>query len=215
MDKKAYNKDYYANNREKIRLQQQTYQQKNYQKISTRKKRVYKENPEPIKKSTKLYYKENRDHLLEKAKEYQRENKQSIKQRKMNYYNENKSIIKYKNKEYINKRLKIDPIFRLLQSLRTRTRNAILSNDNKKYRKTLELIGCDLDFIKKYIESQFKEGMSWDNHGLKGWHIDHIIPCSSFDLSDPEHQLQCFHYTNLQPLWWWENLEKGSKILEK
>jgi len=54
--------------------------------------------------------------------------------------------------------------------------------------------------------------MSWDNHGFKGWHIDHIIPCSAFDLTKVEEQKKCFHYTNLQPLWAKDNLSKGDKL---
>ena len=54
--------------------------------------------------------------------------------------------------------------------------------------------------------------MTWENHGRYGWHIDHIMPCSSFDLTDPEQQKKCFHYTNLQPLWAHENMSKGAKI---
>ena len=61
-----------------------------------------------------------------------------------------------------------------------------------------------------HLEAQFKPGMTWDNYGLKGWHVDHIRPCASFDLRDPEQQRRCFHYTNLQPLWAEENLKKGS-----
>jgi HNH endonuclease. len=53
--------------------------------------------------------------------------------------------------------------------------------------------------------------MSWDNYGRDGWHIDHIRPCASFDLTDPEQQRQCFHYTNLQPLWAADNIRKGAK----
>jgi hypothetical protein len=54
--------------------------------------------------------------------------------------------------------------------------------------------------------------MSWGNYGLHGWHVDHIIPCASFDLTDPEQQRQCFHYTNLQPLWAEDNLRKSDKL---
>ena len=80
-----------------------------------------------------------------------------------------------------------------------------------------KLTGCGRAFLKEYLESLFKEGMSWDNYGGtipnsdKHWEIDHIRPCSSFDLSDPEQQKECFHYTNLQPLWRIDNLRKGMK----
>lgn len=50
-------------------------------------------------------------------------------------------------------------------------------------------------------------------HGVYGWHIDHIVPCASFDLSKPEEQKKCFHYTNLQALWWRDNIVKGDKII--
>jgi desulfoferrodoxin (superoxide reductase-like protein) len=63
------------------------------------------------------------------------------------------------------------------------------------------------------LEKQFKLGMNWDNYGRSGWHIDHIKPCASFDLTKKEEQLKCFHYTNLQPLWARENLIKSDKIL--
>ena len=75
------------------------------------------------------------------------------------------------------------------------------------------MLGASPEFVWNRLESQFKEGMTRDNHGFRGWHIDHIKPVSSFDLSDPEEQKKCFHYTNLQPLWWWENLSKGGKSL--
>ena len=75
--------------------------------------------------------------------------------------------------------------------------------------KTLELLGASVTFVKKYLESLFQPGMSWDNYGE--WHVDHIIPCASFDLNDPEQQKKCFHYTNLQPLWAADNIAKGAR----
>jgi hypothetical protein len=88
-----------------------------------------------------------------------------------------------------------------------------MSQNTIKTKKTLELLGCSWQEARDHIQSQFKEGMTWENHGFYGWHIDHIIPCSSFDLTDLEQQKKCFHYTNLQPLWWKDNISKGSKIL--
>ncbi len=72
---------------------------------------------------------------------------------------------------------------------------------------TMELIGCSIQKLKQHLESKFTTGMSWDNYGK--WHIDHIRPCCSFDLVSSEQQKECFHYTNLQPLWGRENLSKG------
>ena len=69
--------------------------------------------------------------------------------------------------------------------------------------------------LKEHLEKQFKEGMSWENYGFYGWHIDHILPLSSFDLTKAEEQKKAFHYTNLQPLSAKENLQKYSKILIK
>ena len=74
----------------------------------------------------------------------------------------------------------------------------------------MELVGCGIDALKKHIELKFQDGMSWDNYGK--WHIDHVRPCSSFDLSKPEEQSKCFHYSNIQPLWAEENLRKGAKL---
>jgi hypothetical protein len=85
-------------------------------------------------------------------------------------------------------------------------------NGLSKSNKTLALVGCDSVLLKLHLERQFKKGMTWDNRNL--WHIDHIVPCASFDLTDPDQQKQCFHYTNLQPLWAKENLSKGARITQ-
>lgn len=73
----------------------------------------------------------------------------------------------------------------------------------------MKLLDCSPLFLKEHLEKQFKEGMTWDNHTTDGWHIDHIRPCCSFDLTKKEQQEECFHYSNLQPLWATDNLKKG------
>ena len=80
---------------------------------------------------------------------------------------------------------------------------------------TEELLGCSIEEVRNHLERLFQPGMTWDNWGKYGWHIDHIIPVSYFDFSDPEQQYWAFHYTNLQPLWAVDNLRKGNKIKER
>jgi hypothetical protein len=127
-----------------------------------------------------------------------------------------KYFSKLESKQKINKRVNQkyhnDPQFRILCTLRNRV-NKALDHKTKKAYKTNELLGCDIDELEIHLEKQFKEGMTWENYGRSTWHIDHIIPCASFDLTDPEQQKKCFHYTNLQPLWAKENMSKGAKIL--
>lgn len=91
---------------------------------------------------------------------------------------------------------------RIVQALRRNVKSA----------STRCLLGCSIAKLKQHLESQFLRGMSWKNHNAKGWHIDHKIPCSVFDLSRPDHQRACFHYTNLQPLWAFDNLSKGNRV---
>lgn len=105
------------------------------------------------------------------------------------------------------KRMAEDPTFLLMKRLRCRVWYALCGA--KKQDTTVRLLGCTPGQARRHIENQFKPGMSWKNYGE--WHIDHIRPCSSFDLTDLGQQRQCFHYSNLQPLWSIENLSKGSK----
>ena len=112
--------------------------------------------------------------------------------------------------KYEKKRKMEDPEFKLIKTLRSRLGNAMKRKKTEKSKSTLELTGCNLSFLKGYLESKFEEGMTWENHGK--WHVDHIKPCCSFDFSKEEEQKKCFHYTNLQPLWAEENLVKSGKV---
>lgn len=80
----------------------------------------------------------------------------------------------------------------------------------KKSAPTLVLLGCSLNDFRSHLESQFVEGMSWQNYG-RLWHIDHIRECWRFDLSNPEQQRACFHFSNLRPLWAKDNLSRPKK----
>lgn len=84
---------------------------------------------------------------------------------------------------------------------------------NQKSGSAIADLGCNITFLRTYLEKQFKSGMSWTNYGNKkgNWSIDHIKPLSRFDLSKRQELLIACHYTNLQPLWMEENLRKGNK----
>lgn len=101
--------------------------------------------------------------------------------------------------------------FKLKGILRCRLRLAL--NGQTKSARTMEMIGCSTEELRKHLEAKWSVGMSWDNYGGKtGWQIDHILPCASFNMSKSEDQRRCFHFTNLQPLWAGENRAKGTKV---
>jgi hypothetical protein len=98
-------------------------------------------------------------------------------------------------------------------NLRNRITIAMMRYGATKSNSTEALVGCSVSALRRQLQAQFSEGMNWENYGRSGWHIDHIRPCASFDLSDPAQQRICFHYTNLQPLWAADNIRKGAKLL--
>jgi hypothetical protein len=110
-------------------------------------------------------------------------------------------------------RRQTDPQYRLRCVLVNRVSNAVRKQLGTKAAKTTALIGCSVPELMAHLESQFVPGMTWEGHGRNGWHIDHIRPCASFDLTDPQQQRECFHWTNLQPLWAFANISKGAKLV--
>lgn len=122
-------------------------------------------------------------------------------------YNKSEKV-KQKGREYdktLTRRLRAKASLKIYSALKAQSQ--------KKQLEFNEYLGCTIEFFKEYISSMFVEGMTWDNWGRgKGkWHLDHIIPCANFDLSDIEQQKICFHYSNQQPLWEHDNLSKSSK----
>jgi hypothetical protein len=156
----------------------------------------------------RLRYINNREEELNINKKWAEKNKEKRSQDAKKRYQQNKERLNAIDRQ----KTKEDPIYKIKKNLRRRILHAI--KDNYKSDKTMNLIGCSIEEFMKYIETKFQVGMTWENHGVNGWHIDHIVPCSSFDLREDKQQKQCFHYTNLQPLWAKDNWSKGDKILE-
>lgn len=99
--------------------------------------------------------------------------------------------------------------FRLKDNLRRRLSEALAGS--RKSARTVQLLGCTPYQLREYLERRFKPGMTWGNYGPRGWHVDHVKPCDSFDLTKPHQQRACFHFSNLQPLWAIDNARKGAK----
>ena len=124
------------------------------------------------------------------------------------YRQENKTIIRRKDLEYRKKRMEIDDLYKAKTIAREVIRKAISRGGYKKNSRTEQILGCDYETFKSHIESKFTEGMNWQNRGE--WHVDHVVPIS-FAASE-EQLLKLNHYTNLQPLWEAQNLEKSDKL---
>jgi len=178
---------------------------------------------EQKKKRGRIYREKYSDREAKRHKKYNKLNKDKISEYMHEYYVKNSKKINIRNSKYksshrkeINQRLKYkrqtDIKFKILSSLRHRLNMSVINN--YKSAPTKELLGCTVEFLKKHLETQFTDNMNWNNYSYYGWHIDHIKPCASFDLSKDLEQRKCFHYTNLQPLWAKDNLEKGAKYVD-
>lgn len=144
-----------------------------------------------------------------------RKNRSEISKKKQLEYNRNwtKKNIHWSRKRrqnYESKRYNNDPNFKLTKRLRSRLRVAV--HGNSKRGSAVRDLGCTINELKQYLESKFQSGMTWDNYGYYGWHVDHIIPLVNFDLTDREQFLKACYYTNLQPLWAKDNISKGKKL---
>lgn len=150
----------------------------------------------------------NPDKIKEKGKKYRINNKNKIITANHLHYIKNKKSILKRHLNYLNHKRKTNIHFRLYDNLRSRIHDAL--KYNHKSARTTELIGCSINELHKHLEKQFIAGMNWKNYGK--WHVDHIVPCASFNLSNKEDQYKCFHYTNLQPMWALDNIKKGKNI---
>jgi len=182
----------YEKNKEKNSERFKKWRENNIEKINERKKNYRKNNIEKVREQERNLYYKRIDYYIK----YREDNKEHYKK----WRDENKD----KKYEYMKERLKI-PQWRIALRCRTRIRRAL--KNIPKTNKTQDLIGCSWQELVNHLENTKVPGKDYTNA-----HIDHIKPCASFDLTDPEQQKECFHYTNLQFLPAIENLQKGSKL---
>ena len=192
-------KVYYQTDKEGILERIKAYSRVHKDEISIKHKAYYQTHKEERNRYTDKYYQAHKEEISIKDKAYKQLHKKET-----NLYRRNK--------------YKTDINFRIACILRTRIVCAL--KDISKPKHTMEYVGCSVDFFKQYLQSKFKAGMSWNNwgdgrngRGMQEWHIDHIKPCASFDLSKEEQKRKYFHYTNQRPLWAKDNIEKHDKIL--
>lgn len=165
-------------------------------------------NPERDKEIHNRWEKENIETVRKNRLRYYYRHKEERNNYSKKYRQKNKDRIRIKNRKYTINKYYEDINFRLSIILRGRLWKAITRNS--KQSSALTLLGCTINELKIHLEKKFVKGMNWKNYGK--WHIDHIKPCCSFDLTDLEQQKICFHYTNLQPLWAKDNIRKSGKI---
>lgn len=167
----------------------------------------YKETAKRYSKSEKEIARKNSEHYKEVVRVRRSKEKYQA------YLNspEYKEYQRNFRREYQKMRRETDPVFKIAFLLRRRVAEVV--KGRQKSGSAVKDLGCSVEDLRRYLESKFKPGMSWENHGRYGWHIDHKKPLSKFDLTDREQFLEACHYTNLQPLWARENLIKGNKIL--
>ena len=208
-----------ANNRKEYYKQ---YHLKNKERKKEYDKRWYLKNKERKKEYYKRYRLKYREWYKKYSREYRLKNKEKIKKHKKEYdsrpeVKKHKKEYQLKNKDRIsewrrgwdkNKRL-TDPNYRIVDSLRSRLYKLLKGKD--KSASTMELLGCTIDELWTHLESKFEPWMTKENYGRGGWDVDHIEACSKFNLTDPEQQRICFHWSNLQPMEHIANVKKGAR----
>ena len=159
----------------------------------------------------KEYKQRNKKLISDYNKTYKSEHKEEIKVYNHDYNLENREAIQKRQTEQHRIRRETDVNFRLAKNCRDRVGKMLNSQNTKKSCKTFELIGGDVNFLKEWLQFNFKEGMTLDNYG-QYWHIDHVIPCSLFNLQDKKQLKICCHWTNLQPMEAKANMTKNNSL---
>ena len=164
------------------------------------------------KKCYKKYWrKNNKEHILDYDKKWRENHKEERHNYSVNWERIHKEERKRAARRYY-REMKKDPIRSFKDSIRHHIKNSITRRTSLSFRKektTEDILGCSIEFFMDYISKKFQPGMTWNNYGK--WHLDHIKPLASASTKEEVYQL-C-HYTNYQPLWAKDNLQKGSKMM--
>lgn len=203
-----YYKKWRDDNKDKMKDYSAQYQKANKEQLKTKKLEYIKQNKELVDARKKAWYERNKERIIKKKKERYDNDPERFRNESNQYSKNNRLLINKKHKE----RYSNDPEFNIKVKLRRRIQSALKKQRISKSDITINLLGCSYKEYQKYIESKFVDGMTWEKVLNGEIHIDHIMPCASFNLMDPEQQKKCFHYTNLQPLWAEDNLRKGAKL---
>ena len=156
----------------------------------------------------RAYYLAHREKEIARSRTWIKNNPEQCAKTKRRYEQTHRTEIRKTRREYVSNRRKTDPLFRLQLNVRRRFNHAIKWLKTKKNRQTFDVLGCDLDTLRRHLESKFDPGMTWDNYGK--WHVDHTIPLAHAQTKAKLEKL-C-HYTNLAPLWAEDNLKKGARL---
>lgn len=159
----------------------------------------------------KKYRNENSDTVQKSKKTYYYNNQEVCCERSRKWYNDNKLYKNEKHAVYIKTKRQTDISFKMYSNIQNRIYGALKSRSTTKETTTLDIIGCSIGFYKNWLEYQFDNYMNWDNHGVY-WHIDHVKPCSSFDLTNQDDIKKCFNWSNVRPIEKTINLKKNDKI---
>jgi len=202
-------KRYALEHKEKIKKYLHIYRKENSEELLKKKQKWAIENPDKYKEQKHKEYQKNKDKYKISNKKYYDNNKEAIKETRKkwlkNNYTKHRKYLNNKHKEL----MKTNPEYKIKRNLRRRVSLALNDQGMIKDISLKDFLGCTIPEFKEYINKLFTEGMNWKNYGE--WHIDHIKPCSSFNLTKKEEQIKCFNYNNLQPLWAIDNLKKGDK----
>ena len=152
----------------------------------------------------RAYKQNNKEAISKYNKQYKLEHTEEISEYNAKYNTENRETIQKRHSAYLKEKYKTDEQYKLSCSIRNRIGKVLKGQDKKQ---TLEMLGCSYEFLKAWLEFQFEEDMTFKNHGTM-WHIDHIVPCRCFDLTNNDEKLKCFHWSNLKPMYASENMAK-------